>query len=212
MDSEVFISLVDGKAAPYRSELRQLAITALCTNRDLPLQIPIGRGRTDFTMESVAPIESVRCVAGPTPPRPACMEGEIAWRAISHLSLNYLSLIDSSGGQGAAALRDLLKLYSDAHDPHIRKQIQGVLSIASNPVTRRIVTNGPLTFVRGVELIVTLDEKAFEGVGAFLFGSVLECFFAKYVSINSFTETVIKSKERGDLIRWPTRLGLQHVL
>ena len=212
IDSEVFISIVDAKAAPYRSDLRQLAITALCTNRDLPLQIPIGRGRTDFTMESVAPIESVRCVAGPTPPLPACMEGEIAWRAISHLSLNYLSLTDSMRGQGAAALRDLLKLYADAHDPHIHKQIEGVLSIASNPVTRRILTNGPLAFVRGVELIVTLDEKAFEGTGAFLFGSVLDYFFAKYVSINSFTETVIESKERGELIRWPTRLGLQHVL
>ena len=211
-DSELFISLVDAKAAPYRSELRQLAVRALCTNRDLPLQMPIGRGRTDFTMENTVPVESVRCMAGPTPPLPACMEGEVAWRAISHLSLNYLSLADSPGGQGAAALRDLLKLYSDAHEPHTRKQIEGVLSVSASPITRRVASDGPLVFARGVELTVTFDEKPFEGSGAFLLGAVLECFFAKHVSINSFTETVIRSSARGELIRWPTRVGLRHLL
>ena len=211
-DSEMFISLVDAKSAPYRSDLRQLAVRALCTNRDLPLQMPIGRGRTDFTMESAAAIESVRCLAGPTPPLPACMEGEVAWRAISHLSLNYLSLADSPGGQGAAALRDLLKLYADAHEPHTRKQIEGVLSVCAGPITRRVPSDGPLVFARGVELTVTFDEAAFEGLGAFLLGSVLECFFAKYVSINSFTETVIRTTARGEIIRWPTRFGLRHLL
>jgi type VI secretion system protein ImpG len=210
--SEVFLSLVDAKAAPYRSDLRQLSLNARCTNRDLPLQIPIGRGRTDFTIEGVAPVESVRCVAGPTRPRAAYMEGEIAWRAISHLSLNYLSLIDSPSGQGAAALRDLLKLYADPHDPQVRKQVEGVLSVSSKPVTRRIVTNGPMAFIRGVEVSVTLDEKAFEGTGAFLIGALLECFFSKYVSLNSFAETVIHSKTRGEIVRWPVRLGLRHVL
>jgi type VI secretion system protein ImpG len=136
----------------------------------------------------------------------------VAWRAISHLSLNYLSLADSPGGQGAAALRDLLKLYADSHELHIRKQIEGVLSVNATPITRRIPVDGPLAFARGVELTVLFNEKAFEGAGAFLLGAVLECFFAKYVSINSFTETVIRSTERGEMIRWPTRLGLRHLL
>lgn len=212
MDSEVFISIVDGKSAPYRSDLRQLSISAMCTNRDLPLQMPIGRGKTDFTMDSVASIESVRCLAGPMPPLPAPMDGEIAWRAISHLSLNYLSLTETDGGQGAAALRDLLKLYANAHDAQSGKQIDGVVGVSSRPVTRRIAADGQMAFARGVEVTVTLDEKAFEGSGAFLLGAVLECFFAKYVSINSFSETVITTKGRGELIRWPTRLGLQHIL
>lgn len=212
LDSEVYITLVDGKAAPFRSGVQQLAVRALCTNRDLPMQIPIGRGRTDFTMDGVAAVESVRCVAGPTPPRPACMDGEVAWRAISHLSLNYLSLADASGGQGAIALRDLLKLHADTRNPHDSKQIEGVLSVVGRPLTRRMPTNGPLVFARGVELTVTLDDAAFEDAGAFLLGAVLERFFAKYVSINSFTETVVQSKLRGEIKRWPTQSGLRHVL
>ena len=50
---------------------------------------------------------SVRCVAGPTKPQPPFADGEAAWRLISHLSLNYLSLGDSDESQGAASLREL---------------------------------------------------------------------------------------------------------
>ena len=38
----------------------QLAASTLCTNRDLPLNIPISKTATDFTLESSAPVESVR--------------------------------------------------------------------------------------------------------------------------------------------------------
>ena len=59
---------------------------------------------------------------------------------------------------------------------------------------------------------MTCDEIAFEGAGLFLFGAVLERFFAKYASINSFTETVLRSVQRGEIMRWPTRAGLRPVL
>jgi type VI secretion system protein ImpG len=59
---------------------------------------------------------------------------------------------------------------------------------------------------------VTLDESAFEGTGIFLLGVVLEQFFARYVSINSFTETVLKSTDRGEVMRWTPRIGQRHVL
>ena len=45
-----------------------------------------------------------------------------------------------------------------------------------------------------------------------LLGAVLEQFFAKYASLNSFTETVIRSTERGELMRWPARIGRRHTL
>ena len=210
--SEVFLSLVDGAAAPFRSDLRELAVTALCTNRDLPLQMPLGGGRTDFTMEISAPLETVRCVSGPTPPRPSRAEGETSWRAVSHLSLNYLSLVDAGDGQGTAALREILRLYADLSDPQVGKQIDAVKSVESHAIARRVSTPGPITFARGIEITATLDETAFGGAGAFLFGAVLEHFFAKHVTINSFTETVVKTTERGEIMRWPTRLGVKRML
>ena len=210
--SEAYLSLVDAKEAPYSSSLKQLGLNLLCTNRDLPLHLPLGIGHTDFSLQTGAPVDSIRCLAGPTKPRPSNAQREMAWQVISHLALNYLSLADNDQEQGAAALRQLLMLYADYSEPNILKQIEGVLSIRSIPVVRRIEMPGPITFGRGMELTITCDESAFEGSGVVLLGAVLEQFFARYVSINSFTETVIKTMDRGEIMRWPAQIGKRHTI
>ena len=126
---------------------------------------------------------------------------------MSHLSLNYFSLLDSNDGEGATAFRELLRLYVDTSDRSLLKQIEGVRSIVARPVVRRVELPGPVTFARGTEISIALDETGFEGSGVFLFGAVVERFFAKYVSVNSFTETVVVSRQRGELMRWPIQLG-----
>ncbi|HQC71547.1 MAG TPA: type VI secretion system baseplate subunit TssF, partial [Candidatus Competibacteraceae bacterium] len=151
-------------------------------------------------------------LAGPTRPYPSPAHGDSAWRLISHLTLNYLSLADSDARQGAAALRELLTLYGPLAELSVRRQIDGVHSVQALPVTRRAPISGPIAFARGLEVTLTLDEAAFEGSGVLLLGAVLEQFFAKYASLNSFTETVIRSTERGELMRWPARIGRRHTL
>ncbi len=94
--SEVFLSLVDPVNAPFAGDLRQLSVQTLCTNRDLVLQMPVGGGRTDLTLEVAAPVASIRVVSGPSRPYAPLADGAVAWRAISHLSLNYLSLVQST--------------------------------------------------------------------------------------------------------------------
>jgi type VI secretion system protein ImpG len=205
--SEVFISLVDSNAAPYRSDLKQLGVSALCTNRDLPMLLLLGEGESDFSLEISAPVQAVRCLAGPTDPKISRAEGEHAWRLISHLSLNYASLINNDENQGAAALRELLRLYGDLGDSTVARQIEGLLSVQSLPRVLRAPIAGPLCFGRGVEINLTLDESAFSGEGAFLLGAVLEKFFCKYVSLNSFTQVIINTLERGEIMRWPVRAG-----
>lgn len=210
--SEVYISLVDVEQAPYSPNLSQLGLEVLCTNRDLPLVMPVGLGDTDFSLQISAPVQSIRCIAGPTRPMPAAYDGENVWRLINHLSLNYLSLIDTDARQGASALRELLSLYADTREAPVKKQIEGVVSISANNVVRRIDSKGPMVFGRGLEITVLLDESAFEGGGYFLLGTVLEQFFARYVSINSFVETVIRTTDRGEVARWPVRIGRRHTV
>jgi type VI secretion system protein ImpG len=205
--SEVYISLVDPNEAPFRSSLRQLAVTTLCTNRDLPLSMPLGLGKTDFMLDSAAPVLSIRSVKGPSRPYSPLAEGAIAWQFISHLSFNYLSLLDTSEREGAAALREILELYAVNADAGIRKQIEGVRSVRVKPVVRRLPMPGPIAFGRGLEITLELDELAFQGGSAFLFASVMEQFFARYVSVNAFAETVLVSGERGEIMRWRARCG-----
>ena len=78
-----------------------------------------------------------------------------------------------------------------------RRQIEGIRSVRVGRVVRRLRAPGPLAFGRGLEITVHVDELAFEGASAFLLGSVLDRYFARHVSINSFTETVLRSESRG---------------
>ncbi len=157
-------------------------------------------------------MKSIRCLGTPTPSAASHAEGDFAWRLISHLELNYLSLTDARNGDGAAALREILQLYGKAARPEIRRRIDGVRSITCRPIVRRVGRSGPTAFGRGLEITITLDDNAFEGSGIFTLGAVLDRFFAKYVSLNAFTATVIKSVQRGEVKRWPVRIGRRHIL
>jgi type VI secretion system protein ImpG len=106
----------------------------------------------------------------------------------------------------------MLALYCHPGDLSAQRQVEGVRSIGTSAVTRRMPTPGPITFGRGIRITVTLDDAAFEGTGAFLLGAVLSQFFAQYVSINSFTETVVRTVARGDIMRWPAKGGLCAIL
>jgi type VI secretion system protein ImpG len=210
--SEVFVSLVDADQAPYSSNLRQLALEVLCTNRDLPLQMPVGKGATDFILDLGAPVESIRCLAGPTKPRASSVHGEYAWKLLSHLTLNYLSLVESSSDEGAAALREILMLYCDPNDAAMQRQIDGMRGINAKAVTGRLPEAVHVSYVRGLEIALLCEDGAFQGRGVFLFGAVMEEFFRRYVSLNSFTRTVLRTMDRGEVMRWPARLGQRQIL
>ena len=219
--SDVFISLVDGNAAPYRMDLRQLGVQTWCTNRDLSLHmLPSGTMDTDFTVSQAGPWKTIRYLRK-TAPRPSIAEEQSPWRVISHLSLNYLSIANTSGGEAADALKSLLRLYADPRDRATQNQIDGIRSVGSRPVIDRVDSPGssrgdePMSFARGLEVHVAFDPNAFEGTGFFLLGAVLDRFFSRYVSINSFTRTIVHRWERErttEVMRWPVRIGQRTIL
>ena len=131
---------------------------------------------------------------------------------INQLSLNYLSLIDTDAGEGVAVLRDMLQLYLGSGDSATRKQLDGLRSVKVRPTVRRLPIPGLITFGRGLQVDLDVDELAFAGASAFLFGSVMEQFFSRYVSINSFTETVLRSASRGEIMRWVPRCGERQIV
>jgi type VI secretion system protein ImpG len=52
------------------------------------------------------------------------------------------------------------------------------------------------------------DEDEFIGGGVFLFSAVIERFLALYASLNSFSQLVIKTRQRREVLReWPPRAG-----
>jgi type VI secretion system protein ImpG len=212
--SECFLSIVDSAQRQVTGEIRQIDAQILCTNRDLPIQLTMGQGETDFLLEGGAPVTAVRCVAGPSFPRASPAFGDTSWKFISHLSLNYLSLVDgeADGDGGAAMLRSLLSLYADPNDASVARQIEGVRSVSYRPVVRRMPIEGPIAYGRGLEISLTLEDEGFEGAGIIVLASVLDRFFARYVSLNSFTQTRLQSATRGEVKTWPVRFGRRPII
>ncbi len=210
--SEVFLTLVDLQRAPYRQELRQLAAQVRCTNRDLPLFIPAGTADGGLTLESRAPVQGVGIVAGPSRPVSALREGPLAWRLLSLLSLNYLSLVDEDPQRGALALRELVGLFAQSNDAGLLRQVEGLRAVGVNPVVRRHPAPGPIAFGRGLEVRVEVDELCFEGGSATLLGTVLHHYFSRHVSMNSFVQTQLVSRTRGELKRWAPLSGARAIL
>jgi type VI secretion system protein ImpG len=208
LGSECFISVADSAQRFESGEAPQADVEALCTNRDLPIHANFGKGRTDFLLETGAPVACIRSITGPTPPRPAPAWGESSWRLVSHLSLNYLSI----ESQGVRLLRDFLALYADQNDSVATRQIEGLKAIAVTPIVRRMPVPGPISHGRGLGITLTLDDDAFEGTGLLPLSAVLERFFGRYVSINSFTQLRLLSATRGEIKQWPVRIGRRHIL
>ncbi|MEP1445373.1 MAG: type VI secretion system baseplate subunit TssF [Paraglaciecola sp.] len=207
--TEVYVSLVDPKNAPVADNLRQLSVDTLCCNRDLPLMMPLGKSKTDFTIETGAPCESVRCVGEPTRPSSPLSEGSVSWDLIHQLSINFLGINDHDSTSALTKLKTLLGLMMNKKDHAQLKQIDGLIGLKTRQITSRLPFAGPICFGRGVAVEITVDELAYEGNSTFMLGMVLDQFFAQYVSINSFTQLILNSSDRGEIYRWPIRIGLR---
>lgn len=204
--SEVFLSLVDQNEAPFSNTMRQLGVDITATNRDLPLLVKVGTDNDLMSINSF-PVSGIRILQGPSRPVPAIPEGEINWRLINQLSLNYRMLSDVGSEESTGLLATLLSAYKPLGDPAIAKHAQSILSVSVKAQTRRLPGNGPLTFGRGVLIEVTVDESLFSGASAYLFGSVLDQYLSRHVSINSFTEFRLHSAQRGLISQWLPRFG-----
>jgi type VI secretion system protein ImpG len=203
---EVYVSLVDANEAPWPESIEQLSVDMLLTNRDLPILIPVGSG-AQFEVLGDRPVGPARILRGPTRPRNSIAEREMTWRLVSHLSLNYLALKDLDPASGAAQLRELLGLYAALGDPAVGEQVEAIAATRVRAATRRMPVSGPMVFGRGIEVTLVIDERPFAGVNPYLFGSIVECFLARHISMNLFCEVRMESTQRGEIGRWPPRWG-----
>lgn len=215
--TETLISIFEPGHLDSAERVKRLQVKLLCSNRHLPQYLPIAQGGAEFQMND-DPGLPIRCVAGPSQPRESVIQleqnaphrtqaGPVHWRLISFLSLNFLGLDNRGSRDEAAALRELLSLFTDISSQVSERQLQGLKSVSSRPVVRTIRRAGGYHAARGTEVTLRFDERSFEGSGIFLLGAVLDRFMAEYASINSFTQVVIKSDQRGMVKTWPARTG-----
>lgn len=210
--TEMFISLVDMSFNPRVPAEEVIVVKTTCSNRDLPARLPFGGKEGDFEIEGSALVSRIRCLTKPTETIRPPQRRAVQWNLISHLNLNFLSVIENQNGV-PEALQEILQLYNFTDSSAIRKQILGITGIESRRVVRQIGNRIGAGFVRGMETTIEFDEEQFVGSGMFLLASVLERFLALYTSLNSFNQLVIKTKQRQEeMKRWQPRAGEQILL
>lgn len=205
--TETWISISSPGDAARLDEISELAIKALVSNRELP-ELLTFKGDKHFIVQGI-PARAVTVIRAPTRPRPPLGIGDAAWRVIAHLTPNYTTLAPEDHDD-PSVLRDHLALYGRQDDPSLRRQIDGILSIRSQKVARRVPGLDRMAIARGHRIRIKLDDAAFDNSRMFLFAAVLEQFLAEFASINSFTECIFESAVEGEFARWPPRIGRRH--
>jgi len=202
--SDMFISLVDAALRFVDPEADTLTVRTTCTNRDLPARLPFGHESGDFEYEGNAPLKRISALKKPTTPMRAPSGRGTLWNLTSHLSLNYLSLVDG----GREALQQILRLYDFTGSAYTQRTVDGIASVRSRPHFARIISEHGVSFARGTAVDLELDEEQFVGGGVYLFASILEQFLGLYSSLNSFSQLTVRTRQRREVLReWPPRAG-----
>lgn len=199
--TDVHVTLLDGKGEIYHQGMRYLDVDVWLTNRDLPRLIP-RNAVDDLTPRQSIPSATVGLIREPSAPRPPYAEGRKAWELMRQLNFNYLAL--ENRGEG---LRDMLRLLLLPEDTAARRQIDSLVDVTAKGVTRRLPGNGDIVYGRGIDCELTVDETGFDGMSPYLFGLILEHYVARSESAQSFTQTRLRSLQRGTVMQWPVRMG-----
>lgn len=210
LGTDVFITLVDLKTNSTAKHDWTLHVQTTCCNRDLVKEIP------DITPKG--PIALVRDVGGgvrgqlisqPTLTKRPIRKEEYYWRLVSHLNLNHLSLIESD--EKADGLREILRLYNFSDTPEASRAIQGIVGIGYVRSVARVPTLHGSQLCRGIDIELKVEKDKMNGVGLYLFATVLDHVFSSFVSINSFTRFKVLSSDheagQEPLYVGPPRIG-----
>lgn len=210
--TDTFLTTYDAGFDPSKKIDSVLSVEALCLNRDLPSELPFGGGHP--TLKALKPhtgVASIACITPPTPTLRPEIHARGAWRLISHLSLGHLSV--TGGAEGAAALKEVLRLYDLRETADTRAVLEALLAVNAKPGTARVPGSRLGAFCRGLDVELEFEPRAFQGAGLYLLSSVLERFLALHATVNSFVRTTVRLRGKTDPeIRFPARAGARALL
>jgi type VI secretion system protein ImpG len=210
--TDMFLAPYDPGFDPSAKADSILSIEAICSNRDLPSELPFGGGHPRMTpLNPNAAIASIACITPPTPTLRPQMRAKGAWRLISHLSLGHLSV--TGGAAGAAALKEVLRLYDLRDTADTRAALEALLAVHAAPGAARVPGARMGAFCRGLDVELEFEPRAFQSAGLYILSSVLERFLALHATVNSFVRTTVRLRGRTDPeVKFPARSGTRALL
>ena len=200
--ADIAISFGTPEDAGVLPEADVVSIDLLATNRGLSGALRVGE--ISVPTPSSPAIATFKNLSAVTPHVPAPIGRELQWRVVAHASMGLRSLTEPE------VLRAVLDVYNqhalvDRQAQRANElRLQSIKDVRVRPVDH-VYRGAP---VRGVAIDIDLDEKGFVGDGElYLFASILDRFFAAYVSLNSFSRTTVNGVNSKLKFTWPSRSG-----
>ncbi|MBK5543475.1 type VI secretion system baseplate subunit TssF [Pseudomonas sp. TH04] len=182
-----------------------LSISLLCT--DGPLPESLHPGDLNQPMDNTPARVTLRNIRGITPCHPPKYQDRLLWRMLSQLNANHFKLLD------ADYLKSLLKLYLPSADEGGQdannRRINGIEKVVATH-ERRFINGLP---IEGTVVHLECRGDHFLGAGGlYLFGVVLDEFFAGSVAVNSFVALNLYDSVNQETLAWPAKIGRQRLL
>ncbi|MER8651814.1 type VI secretion system baseplate subunit TssF [Mesorhizobium sp. M1121] len=215
---DVFLAVSRPVNSQANRPLKRVDVVALCTNRDLAIL----DDTPTLTLEAGDPVESVRLLGALRSPQPAipaalptgadsvARADDLAWRLVSQLALNFLSL--AKEGRGVDPLHALLDLYAERGDPGLARNVRSIVRIDSRAVIERLAIEGPMCFGRGTEVTLHVDQSVLAGQSTLLLSGLLSRLFARHAGINGFVRTRTRLLQKQEDVPWPMTPGNRYLI
>ncbi len=184
-----------------------LSTRLLCTNRQLPMHLGLGDVRL-ATRDLPAGVTFANLTV-PTAAVSPVLAGDLHWRLLSHLILDYGTVLSVDGLRGLLALYDVRALTDQAARLAHQRLVESLVAVRFVRATRYL-EGIP---IRGLAVTIELDDERLGGIGeAQMIGTILDGFIACFVSMNAFTRLSVLCRQHGEVLTWPDRLGRRLLL
>ncbi len=204
LGTDTYLSVVPATPQGQLPQDETISVELTCTNRNLPGELRAGDicEPTDSSPSGVTFRNLKKPTATICPP----LGKGLHWRLISHMSLNFVSLMN------VEHFRELLRVYDfqQEHDVQLalahQRMLNGIVSLRSE-YKERMIRGAP---IRGLSVSVELNEDHFAGEGdAYLFATVLDCFIGLYVTLNAYSQLTVRFTRSGQVHVFSPRSGDQ---
>ncbi|MBL4673340.1 MAG: type VI secretion system baseplate subunit TssF [Arenicella sp.] len=197
-----------------------------CTNRDLAQHLRIG---SQMMLVGEGPASNAVLVTKPTRHQVPAIRGKQPWELVSHLTLNFSTLgksrnyqpVSSQIGRGPTnnadrpidnenvlLIQNLLRMYCEADNLSHQRLVDSIQDMHTELTASHIGQDAWRGFSQGMKLSMTIDESLVDHTSVFLFGEVMQRFFALYTAVNSFVSLRLLSNQRDEALKtWPPMTG-----
>ncbi|MBU3846729.1 MAG: type VI secretion system baseplate subunit TssF [Candidatus Acinetobacter avistercoris] len=184
---ETGYSIISKHLKPYETKSDFISTKLLCSNRNLPHEA-LSQSNNILNLNDSSLARRALVLKRPTLPHQFEQNQKEQWRIISHLSLNTLALMK---GNAVSHVKELLELYNLPKTKENHLLIDAIKKVEFG-LTHKLVEAKPFPmFVRGVKVILHIDEQVFRGHSLYVFSQLLSHVFNLKVQMNSFVDLLI---------------------